>query len=110
MMLHDSLPHKPTVDQVNRSGQDFAQMLIDNTQPVERRYISEYGRHILSDMPPTSGLTMRFFRELADLAPRMTGYSVAVARMSLYQDAIIGLQHVIATYVACVDAAQEVSQ
>lgn len=108
-MITDSLPQKPTVDQINRIGQDFAQMLIDTTTPEERRYISEYGRHILSDMPPTSGLTMRFFRELADLSPRMTGYSVAVARMSLYQDAIIGLQHVICTYVACVDAAQGVS-
>lgn len=108
-MLTNSLPQKPTVDQINRSGQEFGQMLIDNTTAEERRYISEYGRLILANMLPTSGLTMRFFRELADLSPRITGYSVAVARMSLYQDAIIGLQHVIATYVACVDAAQEVS-
>jgi hypothetical protein len=105
-MIKNTLPQKPTVDQINRSGQEFGQMLIDNSTPEERRYIAEYGSHILANMPPTSGLTMRFLRELADLAPRMNGYSVAVARMSLYQNSISNLQNAIALYVACVVQSQ----
>lgn len=109
LMLKNSLPPIPTDDQINRSGQEFGQMLIDNTTPEERRYISEYGQCLRANMPPSDGLTLRFFRELADLAPRMAGYSVQIARMSLYQNSISNLQNQIAIYVARHNAAQGVS-
>lgn len=98
-MLKHSLPQIPTVDQIKQAGEAFGQMLIDNTAAVERRVIAEYGRCLLANMPPSDGLTLRFFRELADLAPRMPGYSVQVARMSLYQTSISNLQNAIVIYV-----------
>lgn len=108
-MLTNRLPPIPTVDQINSAGEEFGQMLIDNTAPVERRVICEYGQCLRANMPPSDGLTLRFFRELADLAPRLPGYSVQIARMSLYQNSISNLQNSIAIYVARHDAAQGVS-
>lgn len=108
-MIDNSLPPIPTVDQITSAGEEFGQMLIDNAAPVERRVICEYGQHLRANMPPSDGLTMRFFRELADLAPRLPGYSVQIARMSLYQHSISNLQNAIAAYVARHDSAQAVS-
>lgn len=109
MMNTDSLPQIPTPDQIRQAGEVFGQMLIDNTEAVERRIIYNYGRLLLANIPPSPGLTLRFFAELCDLAPRLPGYSVQVARLSLYQTSISALQQQIALYVARHDTAQAVS-
>lgn len=108
-MINETLPPIPTPDQIRQAGEVFGQMLLDNTAAVERRIIFCYGRLLLADMPATPGLTLRFFAELCDLAPRLPGYSVQVARMSLYQTSISALQQQIALYVARFDVAQAVS-
>lgn len=107
-MTKYSLPAIPTADQLQEAGEFFGQMLLDNTAAVERRLIYAYGQHLLAGMPATSGLILRFFSELCDLAPRMPGYSMQIARMSLSQSSISDFQNRIAIYVARHDNAQEV--
>lgn len=107
-MITNSLPATPTPQQVDRAGEQYGELLLHNSTGVERRVIHAYGQHLLSGMPPTPGLTLRFFRELGDLAPRMKGYSVQVARLSLHQGLISRLQNGIAVYVARNDTDQGV--
>jgi hypothetical protein len=108
-MITNTLPRIPTADQIQQAGEKLGQMLLDNTAPVERRVIREYGQCLRANMPPSDGLTMRFFREIGALGSRMPGYNRRLARMSHYQAQISALQNVIAVYVACHDSAQGVS-
>lgn len=107
-MITNSLPPIPTDNQLFKAGEKFGQMLIENTQPVERRYIREYGNTLIADEEPTYNLTARFHMELADLSSRLPGYGVQVARMSTCAEAISDLQIRIALFVARTDATQGV--
>lgn len=108
-MMTNRLPPIPTDDQLAKAGEEFGQMLVDKSAPVERRFIRQYGQSLIDDHEPSYTMTVTFHRELADLAPRLTGYGVQLARMSLCTDLISDLQCRIALYVARSDAAQGVS-
>ncbi len=104
-MINDSLPQKPTTDQLSQKAQWFGSLILITTFPEERRAIVDYGSKLLAGAGPTDGQIMRFHACLKALSPNLPCYGEYIARMSLYPATISRFQGEIARCVASHHAA-----
>lgn len=99
-MTINSLPQNPALDPLESQAACVAADIHLKATWTQRHAIEDYGRCLIRGAKPTPGLTLRFWRVLHALAPRLPDYTRLVACHTYDPAAISRLQDAIARRVA----------